>query len=127
MIRQIAFILTFGMVASLGALPAMASEAEQIAVTKKVAPVYPREALTKKHTGWAVVEYSVDEKGRARNVVVTDSEPAKVFDREARKAILKSRFEVPMANGKPVTAHNQVKKFVFELDEEVPGSLARRW
>ena len=129
MIRKIALILAFGIAASWATSPAFAAEDGQIAATKEVAPAYPKVALSRKHTGWAVVEYSVNKKGRATNVVVTDSEPAKVFDRAARKAILMSRFEVPMADGEPTVAENQIKKFVFELDEEIPGDIAsrKRW
>ena len=129
MIKKIAFILTLGTVTSLSAAPALATQHGQIAATKEVAPVYPKVALSRKHTGWAVVEYSVNEKGRATHVVVTDSEPAKVFDRAARKAILMSRFEVPMVDGEPAVAENQIKKFVFELDEDIPGDIAsrKRW
>lgn len=126
MIRKIVFILTFGIVASLGTAQTFAAEDAQIAATKEVAPVYPAAALERKHTGWAVVEYSVNKKGRATNIVVTDSEPAKVFDRAAKKAILKSKFEVPVLDGEPTVAKNQVRKFVFEIDEEIPGDIAAR-
>jgi len=126
MIKKIVFVLAVSFSAMLGSISVQAAETNQIAIKQEVVPVYPSSALAHKHTGWAVVKYSVNKKGRATNVVVTDSEPANVFDRAARKAILKTKFEIPMVNGEPGSVSNQLKKFVFEIDEEIPGDVAAR-
>ena len=98
--------------------------AEEATIVKSVQPDYPQSALKRQMTGWAVVEYDVNERGRAENIVVTSSEPASVFDRAAIKAMRATRFEKISENGEPKVFTGQRMKYVFEIDEEVPGALA---
>lgn len=100
--------------------------ADSAVAIKDVKPIYPKSALERKLTGWVVVEYTVNEDGRAENITVSDSEPAKVFDRAAKRAISQTRFEVQGLDGGASEGTNQRKKFVFEIDEVVPGTLAAR-
>ncbi len=125
MMKTIAFLYAAAVSAALTSMPLQA-DPQQIAVANEVAPAYPASALRHRHTGWAVVKYSVNKKGRAENIIVTSSEPARVFDRAAKKAIRQSRFEVPMVDGAPGTVDNQYRKFVFEIDEQVPGDVVSR-
>ena len=128
MIKKIALIACAAIAATVFSSVTFAEE-PQVEAIREVAPVYPTSALQRRHTGWAVVHYSVDENGRATDIQVIDSEPSQVFDRAARRAISQSRFEVTEVDGQAVTVSDQYKKFVFELEEDVPGDLAsrRRW
>tara|TARA_R110002073_G_scaffold72653_2_gene177987 strand:+ start:458 stop:844 length:387 start_codon:yes stop_codon:yes gene_type:complete len=124
MIKKIAFVLGTVLAASMISGTAISEESTQVSPVREVAPEYPTSAFKRGHTGWAVVKYTVNEKGRAENLEVVSSEPARVFDRAAIKAVAQTRFEVTTQDGQPVTVDNQYKKFVFEIDKDIPGDLA---
>lgn len=125
MIKKITIVLGAFLAASLMSGMAISDETRlQVSPVKEVVPEYPKSAFQRGHTGWTVVKYTVNEEGRAENLEVVSSEPARVFDRAALKAIAQTRFEVPTEAGQPVTADNQYKKFVFEIDEDVLGDVA---
>ncbi len=124
MIKKIAFVLGTFLAANLISGAAISDETTQVSPVREVAPEYPKSAFQRGHTGWAVVKYSVNENGRAENLEVVSSEPARVFDRAALRAIAQTRFEVPTEGGQPVSVDNQYKKFVFEIDEKIPGNVA---
>lgn len=124
MIKKIAFVIGTFLAASMMSGAAISEESTQVSPVREVAPEYPASAFQRGHTGWAVVKYDVNEKGRAENLEVISSEPARIFDRAALKAIAQTRFEVTTEDGQPVSVDNQYKKFVFEIDEDVPGDVA---
>lgn len=68
----------------------------------RVSPQYPREAARKGIEGYVRVSFTVLEDGSVTDVVVIDSNPPRMFDREAVRAILKWKFKPRIVNGKPV-------------------------
>lgn len=62
-------------------------------VIRQVAPNYPFQAKQNGVEGQVKVAFTVDRRGRPRNVEVVRAEPADVFDKAAVKAIGKWRFE----------------------------------
>lgn len=124
MIKKIAIVMGTFLAANLISGMAISDEAMQVSTVREVVPEYPKSAFQRGHTGWAVVKYSVNEEGRAENLEVVSSEPARVFDRAALKAIAQTRFEVPEKAGQPVTVDNQYKKFVFEIDQDILEEVA---
>ena len=124
MIKKIALVLGTFLAASMMSGVAISEESTQVSPVSEVAPEYPTSAFKRGHTGWTVVKYTVNEEGRAENLEVVSSEPARVFDRAAIKAIAQTRFEVTTEGGQPVSVDNQYKKFVFEIDMDIPGDLA---
>ncbi|MEX2365332.1 MAG: energy transducer TonB [Pseudohongiellaceae bacterium] len=124
MIKTITIVLGTFLAVSLMSGVAVSEEAKQVSAVREVTPEYPKSAFQRGHTGWAVVKYTVNEQGRAENLEVVSSEPARVFDRAALRAIAQTRFEVPVEAGQPVSADNQYKKFVFEIDEDLLEDVA---
>jgi periplasmic protein TonB len=124
MIKKIAFFLGTFFTASMMSGAVFSEEPKQVSPVSEVAPEYPTSAFKRGHTGWTVVKYTVNEEGRAENLEVVSSEPARVFDRAAIKAIAQTRFVVTTEDGQPVSVDNQYKKFVFEIDEDIPGDVA---
>jgi len=123
MIKKIALIFSALLLAS-----ATFSEENNTLVpaTKPVAPNYPTPALDRKHTGWTVLEYTINENGRAEEIKVTDSEPTRVFDRASIRALRQSHFEITEVDGSAIKVEKQVIKYVFELNEDIPGVLASK-
>jgi len=92
------------------------ADAELIPLVK-IAPQYPREAALKGLEGWVKVEFTVTELGTVTDVDVIDADPRRVFDREAKRAILKWKFKPRIVDGKAVPRRaQQVLEFVFEKE-----------
>jgi TonB family protein len=70
------------------------------------APSYPRPALVDGIAGYAIVTYDLDGTGRAKNERVIESQPARVFDETAVKALLATTFRPgAVASGCRYVAH----------------------
>jgi TonB family protein len=93
--------------------PAIASAAEP-RLLQAVPPEYPPAALRKQQQGWVEVEFTVGVDGKVRDAAVVKSEPPRVFDREAVRAIQRSSFEPANEGGKPVEARAR-RKVEFRL------------
>ncbi len=84
----------------------------------KIAPRYPRKAALAGKEGWVKVEFVVTELGTVRDVKVLDSKPRRLFDRAAKKAVLKWKFKPRVVDGKPVPRKAvQVIEFKLSKDE----------
>lgn len=68
-----------------------------------IAPNYPRKALIAKIEGWVDVEFTITELGTVVNPKVVESKPARIFDREAMRAILKYKFKPKIVDGVAMT------------------------
>jgi TonB family protein len=69
-------------------LPASALE-----VVSYEPPEYPRSAVQRSIEGWVDLEFTVDENGRTKDIVVTDASNTRYFQDEAVEAVGKWRFE----------------------------------
>ena len=81
----------------------------------EVKPDYPRRALSSGIEGKVVLAFTVNTEGRAENVRVIEADPPGLFEREARRAAVRSRYVPLRENGQPV-ASEVTKPFVFRLD-----------
>lgn len=74
------------------------AEGEAIPIVR-IQPVYPRDAQMKGQSGWVKVEFTITPDGSVRDPRVLDAEPARVFNREALRAILKWKFKPRVVDG----------------------------
>ncbi len=93
-----------------------AGDGELIALVK-IAPRYPRRAAIAGKEGWVKLEFTVTELGTVEDVKVLDSKPPRVFDRAAKRAILKWKFKPKVVDGKPVP-RRAVQVIEFKLSKE---------
>jgi protein TonB len=98
-------------------LPGGAAEGDIVPVVI-ISPVYPREALIGSIEGWVGVEFMIAANGTVRDARVVDAEPARIFDREAIRAIVKWKFKPRVVDGVPV-ARRATQTIEFRLDDEV--------
>jgi protein TonB len=64
-----------------------------------IRPMYPRDAAMKGIEGWVKVEFTITEIGTVKDPRVIDSEPPRIFNREALRAILKWKFKPRVVDG----------------------------
>jgi periplasmic protein TonB len=74
----------------------------ELVQTVLVEPVYPAAAMRAAQEGWVTLEFTVGERGDVRDALITDAEPAGVFDAAALKAVGQWRFKPRVSNGRPV-------------------------
>lgn len=82
----------------------------------RIEPQFPREALLKGIGGWVEVEFTIEPDGSVSNPKVTDSQPARIFDRNALRAIYKWKFKPRIVDGKPV-ARRAKQRMDFTVKE----------
>lgn len=79
-----------------------ASEGDVIPIVR-IDPQWPREALIEGTEGWVEVEFTILPDGSVADPVVIDSEPRRLFDRNAMRAILRWKFKPRIVNGEAVS------------------------
>jgi protein TonB len=92
-----------------------AAEGEIIPVVV-IRPMYPREAAMSGIEGWVKVEFTITEAGTVKDAHVIESDPPRVFNREAIRAILKWKFKPRVVEG--VAVERQATQVIdFSLDQ----------
>jgi protein TonB len=68
----------------------------------RIEPQFPREALLKGINGWVELEFTIEPDGSVSDPKVVDSQPRRIFDRNALRAIYKWKFKPRIVDGKPI-------------------------
>ncbi|MCH2477234.1 MAG: energy transducer TonB [Gammaproteobacteria bacterium] len=82
----------------------------------RINPQWPRKALVEGIEGYVVVEVLIGVDGSVRGVVVIESMPKRLFDRNVIRAVLKWKFKPRIMNGVPVE-RKAIQKLDFNLDQ----------
>lgn len=83
----------------------------------KVAPIYPRRALSRGVEGYVVVEFMVTKLGTVENVVVVEANPPGYFERAAIKAASRFKYKPKVINGEPVDVAGVRNQITFKIDD----------
>ncbi|HSG90809.1 MAG TPA: energy transducer TonB [Pseudomonadales bacterium] len=92
------------------------SDGEYLPIVK-VAPVYPRRALTRGIEGYVLLEFTVTKTGAVQDPVVIEADPPGIFDRAAMQAALKFKYKPKVVNGEPIDVGGVRNLITFELTE----------
>jgi len=92
-------------------------ETSDVIALMKVEPDYPRDAARQGIEGWVKLEFTVLEDGSVANVKVLEAEPRRVFDKSAKRAILRWKFRPRMVDGKAVK-QQAVQVIEFKLNKQ---------
>lgn len=84
----------------------------------RVSPKYPIDALRKGIQGWVKLAFDISEIGQVINVRVVDSEPKRVFDKAARKALKKWKYKAKSIAGKQMKQHNFTVQLDFNMEQQ---------
>lgn len=97
-----------------GGLALETSDGEYLPIVK-VAPVYPRRALSRGIEGYVIVEFIVTRQGTVRDPKVIKAEPESLFDRAAMDAALKFKYKPRVVNGEAVEVAGVQNKISFQI------------
>ncbi len=64
-----------------------------------IRPMYPREAAIEGIEGWVKLEFTITASGSVQDARVIEANPARIFNREAIRAILKWKFKPRVVDG----------------------------
>jgi protein TonB len=80
-------------------------------------PDYPDSARRTGTEGWVRLEFTVNERGQVRDIVVVGAEPRGVFEDAASAALARWRFRPPVSpDGQPVPLRTSVQ-LRFQLED----------
>ena len=94
-----------------------ASDGEYLPIVK-VAPQYPRRALTRGIEGYVIIQYTVTKQGTTRDGIVVEAQPEKIFDKAALKSASRYKYKPRVINGRAVEVPGVRTKITFEIDHE---------
>jgi len=93
-----------------------ATDGEYLPIVK-VAPQYPRRALSRGIEGYVIVEYTVTKLGTVKDPRVVEGKPQGTFDRAAIKSALRYKYKPRVVDGEPIEVKGVRTKITFELEE----------
>lgn len=83
----------------------------------RVNPKYPLKAIKKGIEGWVQLSFDINELGEVINVEVIDSQPQRIFDKEAKRALAKWKYKAKAVEGEYVMQHNLSVQLDFKMDK----------
>ncbi len=84
----------------------------------RIEPRYPIQAARDGIEGWVRLSFTINSHGGVEDVTVIDSEPRRVFDREATRALRKWKYKPRMEDGKAVAQTGLTVELAFNLNQE---------
>jgi len=88
---------------------------EKLKPIVKINPKYPHYAAKEGIEGWVSLSFDVSETGGVENIVVLDSSPKRVFDREAKKALRKWKYQPLIFDGRPQKTRGLIEIVEFKV------------
>jgi protein TonB len=78
-------------------------------------PKFPTKAARDGIEGWVQLRFDINELGNVENVSVIDAKPKRIFDREAKKALKKWRYNPKVVDGKAIKQIGLTVQLDFKL------------
>lgn len=107
---------TGGVGVNIGAVGAMQRDGEATPIVR-IDPKYPPEAARDGTEGWVRLSFTINEVGGVEDIEVIDSEPRRIFDREARRALRKWKYKPKIVEGKAVKQPDMFVQLDFKLEQ----------
>lgn len=82
----------------------------------KVAPIYPRRALSRGIEGYVIVEFVVTKNGSVRDPVVVEAQPQGIFDQAAKEAAMKFKYKPRVIDGQATEVAGVQNKITFKMN-----------
>ncbi len=97
-----------------GGLALESGDGEYLPIVK-VAPIYPRRALSRGIEGFVIVEFTVTRNGSVRDPFVVEAEPENIFDKAALDAALKFKYKPRVIDGQATEVAGVQNKITFTM------------
>ncbi len=81
----------------------------------RVEPQYPAKAAQKGIEGWVDLAFNVDELGQVVDIKIIDSQPKRIFNRAAKKALKRWKYKAKIANGKAIKSQGLAIRLDFTM------------
>ncbi|WP_455220492.1 energy transducer TonB [Kaarinaea lacus] len=91
-------------------------ENSEVVALLKVEPDYPRKAARQSIEGWVKLAFTVLEDGSVSDIKVLDASPKRIFNKAAKRAIMRWKFKPRVVNGQPVK-QQAVQIIEFKLNK----------
>lgn len=98
-----------------GGLALESGDGEYLPIVK-VAPVYPRRALSRGIEGYVIVEFTVTKQGAVSAPRIIEAEPAGIFEQAAVDAALKFKYKPRVINGEATEVAGVQNRISFQID-----------
>jgi len=85
----------------------------------RINPSYPDKAARDNIEGYVTLTFDISEMGRPINVAVVDAKPRGVFEKSARRALKKWKYDPKKLDDKAVSQLGQSVTLVFQLESEL--------
>ena len=83
--------------------------ARELTPLVRIPPEYPMGARAKEIEGYVIVRFTVTETGAVADPEVLRSVPPGVFDRAARRAVLRWKYQPQLQDGKPISVRSYTR------------------
>ncbi len=95
----------------------LATADSDVAPMVRVLPQYPARAQERGIEGYVIVEFTIAVDGTVKDAIVLDSQPSKIFDRAALRAIRKWKYKPKVEDGQAVERSGVRVRMPFELEK----------
>lgn len=85
----------------------------------RITPKYPMDAMRKGTQGWVKLAFDVNEVGSVVNVSVIDAQPKRIFDKAARQALRKWKYQAKSVDGKSILQKNRTVQLDFTIEQQI--------
>lgn len=99
-----------------GGLALESGDGEYLPIVK-VAPIYPRRALSRGIEGYVIVEFTVTKQGSVKNIKVVEAQPEGVFNQAAIEAAKKFKYKPRVIDGEPSEVAGVQNKITFKMNK----------
>lgn len=97
--------------------PGRIGSSKQAMPLYRAEPRYPSIALRQGLEGYVLMKFTIDTLGRPIDIVVVDSKPRRMFDKEALRALRKWKYQPQVLNGEAVAQEGQTARLEFKLNK----------
>jgi len=83
----------------------------------RITPDYPPRAVSRGIEGWVIVQFTITATGAVKDAIIVDSDPKKIFDDAALRAIARWRYNPKIEDGVAVERVGVRTRLTFQLEK----------
>jgi protein TonB len=84
----------------------------------RVNPKYPSDAMRKGIEGWVKLAFDINKVGKIENISIIDAQPKRIFNKAARQALRKWKYQAKSVDGRAVYQKNRTVQLDFTMDQQ---------